>query len=233
MVDAWSSERRPFGSQGKQECLRHLSRGAFVLVVLGFAEADWGASGDQAIFSALGFFARCLAVLRMRRAVVASAAVLPQSSAVKTEPARIVTDETGRRVAIPADVKRVVTLAPNLTETIYALGLEERLAGDTDYCDTPPAAKLKPHVGGPQNPSLEAIVALHPDLGAGDDLDQPAGNRGRAGEDRSAGVHDGPADRARNARVDRADRGRDGSGRARNGAGGATAGAARCARARG
>ena len=79
-------------------------------------------------------------------------------------PARIVTDETGRRVAIPADVKRVVTLAPNLTETIYALGLEERLAGDTDYCDTPPAAKLKPHVGGAQNPSLEAIVALHPDL---------------------------------------------------------------------
>ncbi len=96
--------------------------------------------------------------------VVASAAVLPQSSAAKTGTARVVTDETGRRVAIPADVKRVVTLAPNLTETIYALGLEERLAGDTDYCDTPPAAKLKPHVGGAQNPSLEAIVALHPDL---------------------------------------------------------------------
>jgi iron complex transport system substrate-binding protein len=57
-----------------------------------------------------------------------------------------------------------VSLAPNLTETIYALGLEERLAGDTDYCDTPPAAKLKPHVGGAQNPSLEAIIALHPDL---------------------------------------------------------------------
>ena len=87
-----------------------------------------------------------------------------QSGAAKTEPARVVTDETGRRVAIPADVKRVVSLAPNLTETIYALGLEERLAGDTDYCDTPAAAKLKPHVGGAQNPSLEAIVALHPDL---------------------------------------------------------------------
>jgi iron complex transport system substrate-binding protein len=96
--------------------------------------------------------------------VVASAAVLPQSGLAKSDAARIVTDETGRRVAIPADVKRVVTLAPNLTETIYALGLEERLAGDTDYCDTPPAAKLKPHVGGAQNPSLEAIVALHPDL---------------------------------------------------------------------
>jgi iron complex transport system substrate-binding protein len=75
-----------------------------------------------------------------------------------------VTDETGRRVAIPLNVQRIVTLAPNLTETIYALGLEDKLAGDTSYCDTPPAAKLKPHVGSPQTPSLEAIVALHPDL---------------------------------------------------------------------
>ena len=65
---------------------------------------------------------------------------------------------------IPAEVKRIVTLAPNLTETVYALGLEDRLAGDTNFCDTPAAAKSKPHVGDPQNPSLEAIVALHPDL---------------------------------------------------------------------
>jgi iron complex transport system substrate-binding protein len=92
-----------------------------------------------------------------------AAAASPRASA-QAEPATIITDETGRRVAIPADVKRVVTLAPDLTETIYMLGLEDKLAGDTDYCDTPAAAKLKPHVGGPQNPNLEAIVALHPDL---------------------------------------------------------------------
>ena len=78
--------------------------------------------------------------------------------------ARAITDEVGRRVVMPPEVRRIVTLAPNLTETIYALGLEDRLAGDTDYCDTPAAAKSKPHVGNPQNPSLEAIVALHPDL---------------------------------------------------------------------
>jgi len=75
-----------------------------------------------------------------------------------------VTDEVGRHVKIPPDVKRIVTLAPNLTETVYALGLEDRLVADTDFCDTPPAAKLKAHVGNPQNPSLEAIVALEPDL---------------------------------------------------------------------
>jgi iron complex transport system substrate-binding protein len=77
---------------------------------------------------------------------------------------KLVTDETGRRMAIPLNVQRVVTLAPNLTETIYALGLDGKLAGDTTYCDIPPAAKEKPHVGSPQEPSLEAIVALHPDL---------------------------------------------------------------------
>jgi iron complex transport system substrate-binding protein len=76
----------------------------------------------------------------------------------------VVTDEVGRTVTIPAQVRRIVSLAPNLTETIYALGLEDRLAGDTDYCDLPVAAKVKPHIGSPQNPSIEAIVALHPDL---------------------------------------------------------------------
>lgn len=87
-----------------------------------------------------------------------------RSTGQQVEGARVVTDEAGRRVTIPAEVKRIVTLSPDLTETIYALGLEERLAGDTDFCDTPPAAKSKPHVGGAYHPSLEAIVALHPDL---------------------------------------------------------------------
>jgi len=65
---------------------------------------------------------------------------------------------------MPAQVNRIVTLAPNMTEIVYALGLGDKLAGDTNDCNNPPAAKSKPHVGEPQNPSLEAIVALHPDL---------------------------------------------------------------------
>lgn len=77
---------------------------------------------------------------------------------------RIVTDDVGRQVKMPPEINRIVTLAPNLTEIVYALGLADKLAGDTNECDNPPAAKSKPHVGEPQNPSLEAIVALHPDL---------------------------------------------------------------------
>ena len=87
-----------------------------------------------------------------------------RQSAPAPKESRVVTDEVGRTVTIPAQVNRIVSLAPNLTETIYALGLEDRLSGDTDYCDVPAAAKAKPHIGSPQNPSIEAIVALHPDL---------------------------------------------------------------------
>jgi iron complex transport system substrate-binding protein len=93
----------------------------------------------------------------------AAAASFAQSARVSGA-GRVVTDETGRQMTIPPNVRRIVTLAPNLTETIYALGASDRLVGDTNYCDTPPEAKLKPHVGGVQNPSLEAIIALHPDL---------------------------------------------------------------------
>jgi iron complex transport system substrate-binding protein len=77
---------------------------------------------------------------------------------------REVTDEVGRSVRIPQPVHRIVSLAPSLTETVYALGLQDHLVGDTDYCDYPADAQKKTKVGGPINPSLEEIVSLHPDL---------------------------------------------------------------------
>ncbi len=75
-----------------------------------------------------------------------------------------VTDEAGRRVNVPQPVRRIVSLAPSLTETVYALGAQERLVGVTDYCDYPPEAQMKPKVGGTINPNLEQVVALRPDL---------------------------------------------------------------------
>jgi iron complex transport system substrate-binding protein len=77
---------------------------------------------------------------------------------------REVTDETGRTVRIPRDIRRIVSLAPSLTETIYALGLQDRLVGDTDFCDYPPAAREKQKIGGAINPNIEIIAKLHPDL---------------------------------------------------------------------
>jgi iron complex transport system substrate-binding protein len=87
------------------------------------------------------------------------------AGALSTTPEyRELKDEMGRTVRVPLSVKRVVSLAPSVTETIYALGLQDMLVGDTDYCDYPPDAQKKTKVGGGLNPSIEQIVALKPDL---------------------------------------------------------------------
>jgi iron complex transport system substrate-binding protein len=75
-----------------------------------------------------------------------------------------VPDDTGRIVRVPAQVRRIVSLAPSLTETLFALGIGDRVVGVSDYCNYPEAARTRPRVGAPLNPSLETIVALRPDL---------------------------------------------------------------------
>jgi ABC-type Fe3+-hydroxamate transport system substrate-binding protein len=78
---------------------------------------------------------------------------------------RVEHDDAERTVAIPDHVHRVVSLAPSITNTVYALGAASDLVGITDYTVYPPeAARQKPSVGAVVNPSLEKIVALHPDL---------------------------------------------------------------------
>jgi len=74
------------------------------------------------------------------------------------------TDDMGRAVAIDQVPQRIVSFGPNITEILFALGLEEKVVGVSDYCDYPEAAKLKPKVGDAYNPSLERIVELEPDL---------------------------------------------------------------------
>ena len=58
---------------------------------------------------------------------------------------------------------RIVSLAPNMTEILYAIGLGDRIVGVTNFCDHPEVAKRKPKIGGMTNPSLEAVVSLRPD----------------------------------------------------------------------
>jgi iron complex transport system substrate-binding protein len=74
------------------------------------------------------------------------------------------TDETGRKVRIPDAPKRIVSMAPNLTEILFTLGLQEEIVGVTDFCDYPEAALTKQRIGGYVNPSIEKIVSLKPDL---------------------------------------------------------------------
>jgi iron complex transport system substrate-binding protein len=62
---------------------------------------------------------------------------------------------------------RVVSLSPSTTETLFAIGAGDRVVGRSRFCDYPPEALRLPVVGGYVDPSLEAIVALKPDLVVG------------------------------------------------------------------
>lgn len=62
------------------------------------------------------------------------------------------------------DYQRIVSLSPSITETLYALDLQDRLVAVTDYCDYPPQAQSLPSVGGYTDTSLEAVVSHQPDL---------------------------------------------------------------------
>ena len=75
-----------------------------------------------------------------------------------------VEDESGATIEIPAQVQRILPLTPSLAEILFALGLDERIVGVTDFANYPPAAREKPRVGTFINPSLEKILALEPDL---------------------------------------------------------------------
>ena len=75
-----------------------------------------------------------------------------------------VADDYGREVALAAPAQRVVSLAPHLTELMFAAGAGARLVGALEYSDYPAEAKALPRVGSEASIDLEALVALRPDL---------------------------------------------------------------------
>jgi len=78
--------------------------------------------------------------------------------------ARLLVDQLGRDINIPDNPKRVIALAPSITEIIYAIGQEHRLVGVTQFSDYPPQASSLPKVGSYIHLDLERIIALKPDL---------------------------------------------------------------------
>ena len=75
-----------------------------------------------------------------------------------------VTDDFGETVTIRGLPQRIVSLAPSNTEILYALGLEDRIVGVTDYCNYPPETADKPKVGGYSTINIEKVLAADPDL---------------------------------------------------------------------
>jgi iron complex transport system substrate-binding protein len=75
-----------------------------------------------------------------------------------------VTDDLGRTVVLAQPTRRIVSLAPHATETLFTAGAGDRVVGAVSYSDYPEDAKKIPRVGGYHNLDLERIVALRPDL---------------------------------------------------------------------
>jgi len=121
----------------------------------------------------------------MRRVVLALVVSLffgflaPFSAVLAQNQGVTVVDDFGRETVIPSEPLRIVSTAPSITETLFALGLGDRVVGVTSYCDYPPEVLEKigkgeiAVIGGCTDPSLEKIVALDPDLVIGHNLLSP------------------------------------------------------------
>ena len=77
---------------------------------------------------------------------------------------RTVTDELDRRVSLPREINRIVSLAPSITESLFAIDQGHKLVGVTRYSDYPPQARKIPSVGSYINLNVEKIVSLQPDV---------------------------------------------------------------------
>ena len=75
-----------------------------------------------------------------------------------------VTDDLGNRVTIESEPERVVSLSPANTETLFALGADERIVGRTDYCSYPEEAAEVPSIGTYTSPNMELIISMEPDV---------------------------------------------------------------------
>ncbi len=88
--------------------------------------------------------------------------ILPFSISYPTE--RTFRDEVGREVAFSFPPRRIVSLAPNITEILFGLGLDEEIVGVSIQCNFPEKARTKVRVGSYIRPDFEKIISLHPDL---------------------------------------------------------------------
>jgi iron complex transport system substrate-binding protein len=94
-------------------------------------------------------------------AVVGCRSAAVPSSAVET---REVRDDLGRTVKVPLKIERAISLAPSLTEMIFAIGAGEKLVGVTTYCNYPPETASIEKIGDTQTPNIEKIIALKPQV---------------------------------------------------------------------
>ncbi len=81
-----------------------------------------------------------------------------------TEARAVYTDGLGRQITLPRRPRRIISLAPSVTEVIYMVGAADRLIGVTSVCDWPAEVRDKMKIGDLLNPNYELILASKPDL---------------------------------------------------------------------
>lgn len=77
---------------------------------------------------------------------------------------REVIDDLGRKISLPNKIERAISLAPNLTETVFAIDAGDKLVGVTTYCNFPEQAKSIQKIGDTLKPNIENIIALKPQV---------------------------------------------------------------------
>jgi len=100
----------------------------------------------------------CISVLLM------IALLLPATACTTEDLPGTFIDGLGRTVNIEEVPETIISLAPSNTEILYALGLEDKVVGVTEYCSYPEAAQDKPKIGGFNTVDIERVVEIQPDL---------------------------------------------------------------------
>lgn len=90
--------------------------------------------------------------------------IVSRAGEAKTAYPLVITDSFDRNVTIEKEPLRVISIAPSITETIFALGKEDVLVGRTDYCDYPAEVLEISSIGTLTEPNIEIIAALKPDV---------------------------------------------------------------------
>jgi iron complex transport system substrate-binding protein len=87
-----------------------------------------------------------------------------ESTKVDSTAQREIIDDLGRKILIPNKIERAISLAPNLTETVFAIDAGDKLVGVTTYCNFPEQAKSIQKIGDTMKPNIENIIALKPQV---------------------------------------------------------------------
>ncbi|MFQ6107952.1 MAG: ABC transporter substrate-binding protein [Candidatus Aminicenantales bacterium] len=99
-----------------------------------------------------------------KHTILAALSILISFPLLSSDQEKTYKDALGHTLTLRSPPQRIVSLAPNITEILFSLGLDQSIVGVTRYCDYPVEARTKDRIGGMVDPNLEKIKALHPDL---------------------------------------------------------------------